>query len=122
MEKQKITIKLANQSYTLLTDGDGEKTKLLADELDKKISAVMSGGTHLSVMQALVLVLLDEAQSGRESAELAEKYKSEICEYLDHSEQAMTERDKYKRENERLKNKINAMAEKLAKSEAAETQ
>ena len=95
---------MGNQHYTILSEEPAEKIEGLAAQINDRLSELMADG-RLSLTQALVLVALDLANNVSKQAELTEKYKSEIADYLNDAANAMSERDKYKRELERLKEK-----------------
>ena len=101
-QKNKVQITVGKQSFTILTEESPEKTEALAAQIDERLNEITADG-KLSLTQALVLVALDLANDVSKQAELTEKYKSEIADYLDDAAKAMSERDKYKRELDRLK-------------------
>ena len=103
-QKNKVVINIGNQQYTILSDEPAEKIQGLAAQIDERLKEIMEG-SRLSLTQALVLVSLDLANDVQKQAELTEKYKSEIADYLNDAANAMSERDKYRRELERLKGK-----------------
>ena len=103
-EKNRVEITVGNQHYTILSEEPAEKIEGLAAQINDRLSELMADG-RLSLTQALVLVALDLANNVSKQAELTEKYKSEIADYLNDAANAMSERDKYKRELERLKEK-----------------
>ena len=106
MEKSKVEINIHNQTYTILTDDAPEKVLALAKGLNTMLDNIMGSG-KVSLTQALVLCALDLADKAKTFKTQADKYKSEIADYLEDAERAMTERDRYKRENEKLKEKLN---------------
>ena len=101
-QKNRVVITIGNQQYTILSEEPTEKIQRLAAQIDARLKEITESST-LSLTQALVLVSLDLANNVQKQAELAEKYKSEISDYLNDAANAMSERDKYKRELERLK-------------------
>ena len=106
MEKTKVDITIKGQTYTILTDDSPEKVVALANGLNTMLDGIMESG-RISLTQALVLASLDLADKAKTYKTLADKYKNEISDYLEDAERAMTERDQYKRENEKLKEKLN---------------
>ena len=106
MDKQKVEITVRNQSFTILTDDEPEKVLALAKGLNTVLDGLMASG-KISLTQALVLTALDLADKAKTYKALADKYKSEIADYLEDAERAMTERDRYKRENEKLRQQLN---------------
>ena len=103
-EKNRVEITVGNQHYTILSEEPAEKIEGLAAQINDRLSELMADG-RMSLTQALVLVALDLANNVSKQAELTEKYKSEISDYLNDAANAMSERDKYKRELDRLKEK-----------------
>ena len=107
MEKSKVEITLRNQTYTIITDDAPEKVLALAKGLNTMLDSLMDSG-KLSLTQALVLCSLDLADKAKTYKAQAEKYKNEIADYLEDAERAMTERDRYKRELDKLKAQHNS--------------
>ena len=106
MDKQKVEITIRNQNFTILTDDAPEKVLALAKGLNTMLDNLMGSG-KISLTQALVLCSLDLADKAKSYKTQAEKYKNEIADYLEDAERAMTERDRYKRENEKLRQQLN---------------
>ena len=100
--KNKVEITIGNQHYTILSEEPAEKIEALAGQINDRLNEMMED-SRLSLTQALVLVSLDLANNVSKQAELTEKYKSEIADYLNDAANAMSERDKYKRELDKLK-------------------
>ena len=105
MEKNKVTISVRNQKYTVIATESPEDIKALASVVDAKVSALMGPGSRISLTEALVLTALDIANEARHSEELVMKLKGEMAGYLEDVEKVMIERDKLKRELEKLKGK-----------------
>ena len=103
-EKNRVEINVGNQHYTILSEEPAEKIEALAGQINDRLNEIMQD-PRLSLTQALVLVSLDLANNVQKQAELTEKYKSEIADYLNDAANAMSERDKYKRELEKIKTK-----------------
>lgn len=105
MEKNKVDITVKNQKYTIISDEPEENILALASELNAALDEIMASG-KITLTQGLLLACLDFASDAKKQGALVEKYKAEIADYLDDAANAMTERDKYKRENEKLKEKL----------------
>ncbi len=104
MEKNKVTITISNQKYTVLSSESPEDIKALADSVDKKVSAIISS-SRVSLTEALVLTALDLASEAREHGKTVEKMRSDMAGYLEDVEKAVIERDKLKRELNKIKGK-----------------
>lgn len=105
MDKNRVQITIGNQSFTVLSQEPEETVLRLAAAIDEKLSGIMKNNT-LSLTQGLVLTSLEMAQLAKQQGELAKEYKNKISGYLEDAEKAMTERDKYKRELDKLKEKM----------------
>ena len=105
MDKNKVDITIRNQTYTVISDETPEDIRLLADVVDTKVNEVMGSSSRISITQALVLVALDLANGMKKSADVVNKFKSEMAGYLEDVEKVTIERDKYKRELDKLKGK-----------------
>ena len=105
MEKNKVEISVGNQKYTIVSTEAPEDIKALASTVDKKLSALMGHGSRLSLTEALVLVSLDIANELKAQESTVRKLRGEMADYLEDAEKAMIERDKYKRELDKLKGK-----------------
>ncbi len=105
MEKRKMEITVRGQNYTLITDEPEEKVAALTDGLNTMLDGIMEN-SRISMNQALILAALDLAQEASRQRAAAEKLKAEIGDYLEDAERAMTERDQFKRENDKLREKL----------------
>ncbi|MBR3767813.1 MAG: cell division protein ZapA [Clostridia bacterium] len=104
MEKNKVTITIRNQKYTVISSEAPDDIKALADKVDKKLSEIMTS-SRLTLAEALVLASLDLANEARINEQTVNKLKSEMAGYLEDAEKAMIERDKLKRELAKIKDK-----------------
>lgn len=105
MEKNKVTITIRNQKYTVISSEAPEEVKALGDIVDKKVSSLMGIGSKLSLNEALVLTALDLANEAKEHEKTVMKLRSEMAGYLEDVEKVTMERDKLKRELDKLKGK-----------------
>ena len=105
MEKNKVDITIKNQIYTVISDESPADIRLLADVVDKKVTEIMAASSKISLTQALVLVSLDLANGMKKSADVVAKYKSDMAGYLEDVEKVTIERDRLKRELDKIKGK-----------------
>ena len=78
MEKNKVTITIRNQQYTVVSEESPQDIKLLSEVVDKKLGEIMGTGGRISLTEALVLVSLDLANGMKKSADIVSKYKREL--------------------------------------------
>lgn len=105
MEKNKVSITIRNQKYTVISSETPEKIKELGDTVDRKVSSMMGPGSKLSLNEALVLAALDLANESKEHEKTVMKLKGEMAGYLEDVEKVTIERDKLRRELDKLKGK-----------------
>ena len=108
MDKSKVDVTIRKQTYTIISDKAPEVIIALANDLNASLDEIMSSG-RVSLTQGLILAALGFADTAKEQSAEAQKLKKEIGDYLADAETAMTERDRLKRENDRLKEKLKAI-------------
>ncbi len=104
MEKNKVSVTIKNQKYTIISSETPEHIKALAFTVDEKLSSLMAS-SRLTLTEALVLTALDLANEAAEQEKTVTRLKREMAGYLEDVEKAAMERDKYKRELDKLKAK-----------------
>lgn len=104
MEKNKVEITVKNQKYTIISTETPERIKALAFTIDEKLSSIMKS-SNVTLTEALILTSLDLANEATEQEKAVTRLKKEMAGYLEDVEKAAMERDKYKRELDRLKGK-----------------
>lgn len=102
MEKNKVSITVRNQKYTIISNETPERINALASTVDEKLSDIMKS-SKITLTEALVLTALDLANEALEHENAVTKLKKEMAGYLEDVEKATMERDKYKRELDKLK-------------------
>jgi cell division protein ZapA len=99
---EKIRLMIAGEEYNLSTDDDLDYVAALGEELDKRISELMSGNTRISVTQAAIVTALEFADAAKKSEQTSENLRTQIQEYLEDAARARTDAEISKREAERL--------------------
>ncbi len=105
---EKIRLMIAGEEYNLSTDDDLDYVAALGAELDKRISALMSGNTRISVTQAAIVTALEYADEAKKSEQTSENLRTQIQEYLEDAARARTDAEISKREAERLAKELAA--------------
>ncbi len=103
---EKIKIKIANEEYNIMTDDNLDYVAQLGDELDKKLTAIITNNSRISVTQAAILSALEYADAAKKCEITAENLRNQIQDYLEESARARTDVEIMKRENERLMKEI----------------
>ena len=106
---EKIKIKIANEEYSIMTDDNLEYVAQLGEELDKKLTAIISNSTRISVTQAAIVTALEYADAAKKCEITADNLRNQIQEYLEESARSRTDVEIMKRENERLMKEIAAL-------------
>ena len=113
MEKNKITITINNQEYTLMSEDSKEHIETVAKYIDKKIGEIVyASGGSLTMQDTAILAAINIADDYFKSEESADNLRSQIKQYIDDASDAMFENDRLKAENSRLKAEISALKDK----------
>ena len=105
----KVRIEIAGSRYVIATPEGEERVLSLGREIDAQVRQLMDGNDRVSLNDALVLCCLNYANAYKKS--------EESTDYLEDATLARIELDETKRENERLKRRL----EMLGGSEDGQT-
>ena len=101
--KNEVRFTVCGIEYNILTDEGVDYTKMLAQQIDEKMSYYLNGNPFVNRNRASVLALLDFVDQLHKAQEEIETLHSQLNEYLEDATKAKSERDYYKRELERYK-------------------
>ena len=102
--KNKVTVTIADQQYTLIADRDAAAVERIAAHVDTRVSEVMNG-SHLSLADGAVLAAMNIAEEYFKEQEASENLRRQLKEYLEETAQVKQELSEAKREIFRLQNK-----------------
>ncbi|MBR4098636.1 MAG: cell division protein ZapA [Clostridium sp.] len=102
--KNKITVSIAGQEYTMLAAEDDAYVRRCASHVDAQVRDVMDGG-RLSLADAAVLAAMNVADQYFKEQESSENLRRQIKEALEASQKLEAELSECKREIFRLQNK-----------------
>lgn len=114
MEKNKVTLKICGNTYTVLTEDDPDYVEELGELIDKEMRSTGQEAPSLSQTQCAVLVALDQADAAKKATASADNLRAQIKDYLEDSARARMEVDVARREIERLNRELSNLREKLA--------
>ena len=113
----KVKIEIAGSRYVIATPEEEEKVLALGREIDSQVRQLMDGNDRVSLNDALVLCCLNYASAYKKSEESAGNMRTQLTDYLEDATLARIELDETKRENDRLKRRL----EMLGGSEDGQT-
>ena len=99
--KNRITVTIGNQNYTLVATEDGEYIQQLSAQVNTEINQVIAEG-HLAYSDAIVLASMNLADKYCKERDAADNLRTQLKEYLDESSRLKTELSDAKREIFRL--------------------
>lgn len=99
----KVNFSVCGINYHITTDETAEYTEALALEIQEKMTNILQRGFLLNSTQAAVLTALDYADRLNKCEAENESLRNQLRGYLEDSAKAKSERDYYKRENDRIK-------------------
>ena len=106
---EKIKIIIANEEYNISTDNDLDYVAQLGEELNQRITAIMSSSSRISVTQAAILTALEYADASKKGEVSSENLRNQIQEYLEDAARARTDAEVARRELERVSKELNAL-------------
>lgn len=102
--KNRVTVTIADQQYTLIADQDAAAVERIAAHVDTRVSEVMNG-SHLSLADGAVLAAMNIAEEYFKEQEASENLRRQLKEYLEDTAKVKQELSEAKREIFRLQNK-----------------
>ena len=102
--KNKITVTIAGQEYTLVADQNVEVVEKIAAHVDVKVREVMDG-THLSLANSAILAAMNVAEEYFKELEASENLRRQLKEYSEETAKVKMELSEAKREIFKLQNK-----------------
>lgn len=113
MNKNRVQVRIAGASYTIITEDDPQYVEELAENISLEIRSVCNANPSLSMTQAAVLVALDQADTYKKAAASADNLRVQIKDYLEESARAKMEVEVARREVERLNREIADLRNRL---------
>ena len=102
--KNKITVSIADQEYTLVATEDEGYMQKVAQHVDAKVQEVLDGA-KVSMVDGAVLAALNVADEYFKEVEAAENLRRQLKEYLEEATKMKLELSEAKREIFKLQNK-----------------
>lgn len=102
--KNKVTVTIAGQDYTLIADQDAAAVEKIAAHVDGKVREVMASG-RLSLADSAILASMNIAEEYFKEVEASENLRRQLKEYLEEGAKVKQELSEAKREIFRLQNK-----------------
>lgn len=106
---EKIKLIIANEEYNISTDNDLDYVAQLGEELNRRITDIISGSSRISVTQAAILTALEYADVAKKGETTSENLRGQIQEYLEDAARARTDAEIAKRELERVSKELAAL-------------
>lgn len=102
--KNKVTVTIAEQEYTLIADQDAAAVEKIAAHVDVKVREVLDG-SRLSLADGAILASMNIAEEYFKEVEASENLRRQLKEYLEESAKVKQELSEAKREIFKLQNK-----------------
>ena len=102
--KNKVTVSIAGQNYTLVASEDAGYMEKVAAHVDAKVTEVLEGA-HVSLVDGAVLAAVNIADEYFKEVETAENLRRQLKEYLEEATKMKLELSEAKREIFKLQNK-----------------
>lgn len=104
--KNKITVNIANQSYTIVADESDEYIQKLSNMVDKKMKEILNTNDRTSVTMAAVLAALDFCDENLKNQKTSDNLRGQLKKYYDDAIKSRNEAEDAKKEISKLEEKI----------------
>lgn len=102
--KNKITVTIAGQDYTLIADQDADAVGKIARHVDEQVSRLIGEG-RLSLADGAILAAMNIAEEYFKELEASENLRRQLKEYAEEGARVKQELSEAKREIFKLQNK-----------------
>ena len=102
--KNRVTVTIAGQEYTLIADQDAAGVEKIAAHVDSKLCEVLDG-SRLSLADGAVLAAMNIAEEYFREMEASENLRRQLKDYLEEGAKLKQELSEAKREIFKLQNK-----------------
>ena len=113
----RVRIEVYGSRYVISTPEDESYVRGLAKSLDEQLRSLLENNSGLTLNDALVLCAINFEDAYKKSEASADHMRGQLTDYLEDATLARIELDETKRENERLKRRL----EMLGGSEDGQT-
>lgn len=103
--KNKYTIQVAGQEYTLISEEEESYVQRVAEQVDAVIKGMMTG-TKLSLTTAAVLTALNATDKYQKTVDSADHLRNQVREYLEETQKLKGELADARREISRLRSGV----------------
>ena len=100
--KNRVTVTIAGETYTILSEDNEEYIKKAAEKVDQKIAEI-SAASPFSALHAAVLAALNLADEAMKAEEAATNMRSQMKSYLEDASRLRTELNEARREAARYR-------------------
>jgi len=114
--KNRITVKICSQEYSILAVEPEEYMMRVASNVDRKMTEIMEQNHRLSLAEAAVLTSINLCDDYLKAQGTSDNLRSQIKQYLDDAAKYRQEADDAKKEIVRLRNEIQDLKIKFASS------
>lgn len=116
MPKTKVRLSICGADYILIADDDEDYVRCIADEVEKRMQAVMEENPRASVTTAAVLTALDCYDLYYKSNVSADHLRGQIKDYLTESSRSRSGLEDARRQLQALQQENEALRKQLAAS------
>jgi len=102
--KNRVTVTIAGQQYTLIADQDSTAAEKIAAHVDRRVNEVLAD-SRLSLADGAILAAMNIAEEYFKEAEASENLRRQLKEYLEEGAKVKQELSEAKREIFRLQNR-----------------
>lgn len=115
--KNRVTVKILDNTYSLLTEESEEYTERIAKRVDDKIGEIMAENPQASIAMSAVMAALDFCDEALKAKEAADNLRTQLKDYLAELSEARDERDAARKESNRLYSELQTLKKRAESAE-----
>ncbi len=107
--KSKVRLNICGTDYYITSDDDESYIRAIGDEVDTRMSEMMTENDRISTTMAAVLCALTYADEQHKATAAADSLRAQIKDYVQESSKARLEADEARREIEHLRRELQSI-------------
>ncbi len=115
MKRNRVVLHICGQDFPIATDSSIAHVRQLGEDINAKMSEILSASKRVTFAQAAILTALDYADIAKKNEQSIEALRSQLSGYLSDAEDSKLNFELVKKENEKLKAEIEKLKAKVGK-------
>jgi len=117
--KNRVTVKIADNEYTIVADETEEYIRKIGGMVNSRMTEMLEANPRMSTLMAAVLCCTNFCDELMKAQNAADNLRAQMKTYLDESAKYRAEADEARREIARLNNEIQSLRAQLSRQQSS---